>query len=157
MADIADLDVDPAEEQTTYAFGYNLASLRPMIAQWDATLADSDLSAASGNGLIYNKALAELQEALFAAHYQPDLTTPIAYQRCHDILTLGVCLYYIEGHTMISYQDGYSPIAGAFSRYRNQLRDIAAGGQLGELNTKAKTVATSCHHVRQWGGYGHLM
>lgn len=132
------------------AFGYNLESVRTRIAQWDASLSDTDLDICDAGGLLYRKALAELEEALYSAGYTVTSAEPIAYQRCHDILTTGVALYYIEGHTGVAYQDGYSPTASAFGRYRATLKDIAAGGQLGELSHKAKAAAVSCHIARQW-------
>ncbi len=138
-------------EETVGLFGYTLANLRPLIAQWDAVLADGDLSScAPETGVFYQKALAELQEALLSAGYAPSIATPIAFQRCLDILSLGISLYFIESHTGNSYQDGYNPISGQFSRYRSALRDIASGGQLGELNQRAKHSTVSAHVVRKW-------
>lgn len=131
-------------------FGYSLMDLRTYIAEWNETLTDSDLSSCTTTGAVYKRAEAELLEALYQAGYSVTPATPIAYQKCHDILTQGVALYFIEGHTGSSYQDGYNPITGAFSRYRNALRDIAAGGQLGELSQKTTHGIARCNVNRTW-------
>lgn len=129
----------------TGAFDYTLDDIRPRLAQWNLTLNDDDLTECNIEGVFYRKALAELKEALMTAGYAPnDLTSPVAYQRCHDILAEGICLYYIEGRSSTSYPDGFNPIAGAFSRYRAALRSIAAGERLGELSQKAQHAAVRC-------------
>ena len=131
-------------------YGYTVNDLRPMLAEWQATLSDTDLAECAETGNIYKRAEAELQEALYQAGYNPTTSTPLAYQRCHDILCSGIALYFAEGHTSTSYPDGYNPIAGGFARYRAVLRDIAAGGQLGEFSQKTSHGVAAAHYTRCW-------
>lgn len=135
-------------------FGYTLNDLRPILAEWSATLSDNDLSDCTPDtGIIYKRAEAELLEVLYAAGYNPTSATPIAYQICHDLLTQGVALYFTEGHTTTSYPDSYNPIAGAFARYRAKLKAIAAGGQLGEFSQKTSHGVARCNIQRTWKGH----
>jgi hypothetical protein len=127
------------------AYDYILADVRPLIAQWDKALSDSDLSeCAPETGAFYKKALAELTEALYNAGYNPrpgpveEGGTPIAWQICHDTLTSGICLYFVESHTAVAYQEGVTNLQSAFYRYRQRLQNIKNKGQLGEFGQSHK-------------------
>lgn len=123
----------------TGAYGYTLADCEAMIAQWAPSITGQDLAGAEVGGVYYTRALAEVQNALLQAGYTVTVSTPIAYQLTHDLLADGVSLYYIETRRAGSYPDGWDPLAGAWGRYRKNLRNIAAGGPWGEFGASQKS------------------
>lgn len=120
------------------AYGYAITDAEAMIAQWAPSITGQDLAGAEVDGVYYNRALAEVQNALLQAGYNVTPATPIAYQMTHDLLTDGIALYYIETRRAGSYPDGWDPLAGAWGRYRKNLRNIAAGGAWGEFGASTK-------------------
>lgn len=124
------------------AFGYTLDKIRTVLAQWDKTLSDSDLSSCAENGQFYQKALNEIQTALLAAGYNPTASeTPLAYQASLDLLIDGIALYFIESKRAASYPEGFNNLAGMWGRYRRNLSNIAGGGRWGEFPFLSKRPA----------------
>lgn len=121
------------------AYGYAITDAEAMIAQWAPSITGQDLAGAEVDGVYYSRALAEVQNALLQAGYNVTSLQPIAYQMTHDLLTDGIALYYIETRRAGSYPDGWDPLAGAWGRYRKNLRNIAAGGPWGEFGASKKS------------------
>lgn len=115
------------------AWGYVVADCEAMIAQWAPSITGLDLAGVEVGGAYYSRALGEVQNALMQAGYDVTTAQPVAYQMTHDLLTDGIALYYIETRRAGSYPDGWDPLAGAWGRYRKNLRNIAAGGAWGEF------------------------
>lgn len=121
------------------AYGYAITDAEAMIAQWAPSITGQDLAGAEVDGVYYSRALAEVQNALLQAGYNVTALQPIAYQMTHDLLTDGIALYYIETRRAGSYPDGWDPLAGAWGRYRKNLRNIASGGPWGEFGASKKS------------------
>lgn len=127
-------------------FDYTVGDVRPLLAQWNNNLLTSDLTDCEVNGAFYNRANSELQEALGVAGYSPSkVNTPQAWQICHDTLTAGVALYFIESRSTGTYSEGFDALSGAFGRYRGRLNAIKAGQPLGELGIVKSNRAGVCH------------
>lgn len=123
-------------------FGYTLADIRAVLAQWDSSLTDADLAPCAIGGQFYAKAAAEVQAALMSAGYDPNPTTPISYELAKGLLIDGIAAYFVESRRAASYPAaGFDPVAGLFSRYRRKLKDIEGGAIFGEWGQKKSAAA----------------